>query len=107
MEAIRVIPSGHEADELQYHNQWARRRLRQSQSIYCLRMGNPPVTLSGCLRDVGKNGISAAKSDQRGLCEEAVLLSVKTTPPLPDSKHNKRQKPEEKPAEKHLQGALN
>ena len=84
---------GHEADELQDHNQRPRRRFGERQTIHRLRLRQPAV-LRRRLRDVCKHGVRAAEGDQRRLREEAIFIGVQARRAAPREDRHERQSPQ-------------
>src|SRR4051812_18987491 len=71
---IGLIPAAYEADELQNHDKWARRRFRETEAIHHLSGLQPMKIFDGTLRDVRQNCVSAAECYDGGFAEEDSLL---------------------------------
>ena len=72
--ACRRLPAGHEADELQHHDERARRRLGEPQPVHRLRGGDPAELRDRRLVHVGEHRVGAAERHERRLGEEQVEL---------------------------------
>ena len=70
-----IAEGGHEADELQDHDQRTRRRLGHAEAVEHLAGRQPAVVLDRLLRHVGEHRIGAAEGDHRHDREEARDLS--------------------------------
>ena len=73
-QAARMAERGDESYVLHHHDQWARRRLRECQTIEHFAGTEPAITLHRTLRDVGKHRIRTTKRHDRGFAEEHTLL---------------------------------
>ncbi len=79
-QALRMLPAAHEPDELQNHDERARRRLRQAESVHHLPGLEPAVMRERLLRDVRQDGVGAPESDNRGLAEKNAFLEKRMIP---------------------------
>src|SRR5438309_4981967 len=65
----RPVPSAHEADELQNHDEGTGCRLRETEAIHHLAGLKPFVMVDRVLGDVRQDGVGAAKSDDSSFAE--------------------------------------
>ena len=72
-QTLRVLPSAHETDKLQNHDQRTRRRFRETKSVHHLAWLEPAVMKERLLRDIRQDRIGAAKSDNGRFAEENSL----------------------------------
>ncbi len=72
--ARRRLPAGHEADELQHHDERAGGRLGEPQPVHRLRGGDPAELRDRRLIHVREHRVGAAERHERRLGEEQVEL---------------------------------
>jgi hypothetical protein len=69
-----MIPSAHEADKLQHHDERPGSRLGETEAVHHLARLQPSVMGERLLRDVGQKGIGAAECHDRSFAEEKTFL---------------------------------
>ena len=72
-QTLRVLPSAHEADELQDHDERSRRRFGETKSVHHLARLEPTVMKKRLLRDIRQHGVGAAEGDHGCFAKENSL----------------------------------
>ena len=92
-----IAIGGHEADELQHHDQRARRGLGHAEAVEHLARLQPVIMLDRLLGDIGQHRIGAAERHHRHLGEEQRDLAEHVGLPEPDQERGDRHQPQQQP----------
>src|SRR5205085_7324780 len=101
----RLLPTAHEPDKLQHHDERAGGCFREAQSVHHLARREPVIMFHCLLRHIRQDGISAAESDGGRFAEEESLLKKGVAPAAPETKRQNRRPPERSPDETHSERA--
>ena len=100
-----IAIGGHEADELQHHDQRARRGLGHAEAVEHLARLQPVIMLDRLLGDIGQHRIGAAERHHRHLGEEQRDLAEHVGLPEPDQQRGNRHHPQQQPHRTYAQRA--
>ena len=92
-----IAIGGHEADELQHHDQRARRGLGHAEAVEHLARLQPVIMLDRLLGDIGQHRIGAAERHHRHLAEEQRDLAEHVGLSERDQERGDRHQPEQQP----------
>ncbi len=88
-----LVPSAHETDKLQHHDQRARSCFGQSKAVHHLAGLEPAEILHRLLRDIRQHRVGATESDHRGFAKEKAFLEKRVVPSQPEADEKNRHPP--------------